>query len=89
MNYSKNWMTQYEINAKAHKMIQRCIDHECPYLKRLAGGLTHNGTRMYYCAYLEISGHARIKEPENRDAQKCSHWQDKNVKNKENIFCKV
>ena len=76
------WLIQTEINKKAREMTKKCEEHKCPYLKRLAGAHDKINS-LYYCAYLEISGNARIKEPENIDQQKCNHWQDKNVKIKD------
>ena len=77
-NPAMGWWRQNEINTKAREMTKICEDHKCPYLKRLTGG-TNEYNMLNYCAYLEVSGHSRIKEPENTDPQNCSHWKDENV----------
>lgn len=75
-------VTYYEkmsrLSKESRKLTKNCREHECPYLKRLGGGynISNNGYSSYYCAYLDITGHARIKEPENADPNKCTHWKD-------------
>ena len=67
------------MSKEAQRLTENCRAHDCPYLKRLGGGynISNNGYSSYYCAYCDITGHARIKEPENANPDNCTHWKDK------------
>lgn len=62
----------------AKDLTKNCKEHKCPYLKRFAGAKAskYEIYTQYYCGYCDITGHARLKEPENVDPHKCTHWKD-------------
>lgn len=66
------------LSKEAKELTKNCKGHKCPYLKRLAGSCSskYEIYLQYYCGYCDITGHARLKEPENVDPNKCTHWQD-------------
>lgn len=74
--------THYEritrLSKEAKDLTKNCKEHNCPYLKRFAGSCSsrYEIYLQYYCGYCDITGHARLKELENVDPNKCTHWQD-------------
>ena len=74
--------THYEritrLSKEAKDLTKNCKEHNCSYLKRFAGSCSskYEIYLQYYCGYWDITGHARLKEPENVDPNKCTHWQD-------------
>ena len=66
------------LSKEARELTKNCKKHNCPYLKRFSGSCNskYDIYLQYYCGYCDITGHARLKEPENVDPNKCTHWQD-------------
>lgn len=66
------------LSKESKDLTKNCRAHKCPYLKRFSGSTKskYDVYVQYYCGYCDITGHARLKEPENVDPNKCSHWQD-------------
>lgn len=77
-NFETHWEKMSRISKEAKELTKNCREHKCPYLKRFAGpSASAYGYSQLYCGYCDITGHARLKEPENVDPNKCSHWKDK------------
>lgn len=73
-----HWEKMSRISKEARELTKNCREHKCPYLKRFAGTAVYTDKySQLYCGYCDITGHARLKEPENIDPNKCSHWKDK------------
>ena len=72
------WERMCRLGQEARELTKDCKEHNCPYLKRFSGSkaAAHEVYLQYYCGYCDITGHARLKEPENIDPHKCTHWQD-------------
>lgn len=66
------------ISRESKELTKNCREHNCPYLKRFTGSASakYEVYLQYYCGYCDITGHARLKEPENVDSSKCTHWKD-------------
>lgn len=75
------------MRKESERLTRNCREHKCPYLKRLSnGGYTLDRSYSLYCAYCDITGHARIKEPENANPDNCTHWKDKVLSNKTTLI---
>ena len=68
------WVIQAEINKKARDMTKKCVEHNCPYLRRFEGGYSKYNENLYYCAYLLVTHHSRLKE--DKDINNCEHWKE-------------
>lgn len=69
---------QIRLSKEAKDMTENCKAHNCPYLKRFSGSYksAYDVYLYFYCGYCDITGNARINEPENADPHNCTHWQD-------------
>ncbi len=77
------------LGRESKKLTENCRAHDCPYLKRfsgVAGNTQHSCYLSLYCGYLDVTGHARSLEPENKDPNKCTHWQDEIESNKTTLI---